>query len=221
MEYFLCLVLLVFLKSIKKPLNYLYTHTVWIIIIMCDIYIAPYLARSCSKMLYNIIIPDSDLFPPSTHLNSQGSIRRMLPLKAQGITQTHSHRILSGTHFLWMSDPVATWQHCSSRNLEPATLRLRVLRSNWAITAIIILWIPSYFVLHLYCLLHYLPTFGIWRPLIFQIVMLTKSKFQDQHIHGAHEYTLVWKLSFKMSLLVHVVHCKLVCRAKLTLPSIF
>ena len=28
----------------------------------------------------SIIIPDSDLFPPNTHLNSQGSIQRMLPL---------------------------------------------------------------------------------------------------------------------------------------------
>ena len=47
-------------------------------IIICDIYIAPSSARSCSKALYNIIyniiIPDSDLFPPSTYLNSQGSI---------------------------------------------------------------------------------------------------------------------------------------------------
>jgi len=49
-------------------------------IIICDIYIAPYSVRSCSKAFYNIIIPDSDLFPPSTHLNSQVSIQRMLPL---------------------------------------------------------------------------------------------------------------------------------------------
>ena len=31
---------------------------------------------------------------------------------------------------LWMSEPVATWRHCSSWGLEPATLRLRVLRTN-------------------------------------------------------------------------------------------
>ena len=48
------------------------------IIIICDIYKGSYSARSCSKALYNIIyniiIPDSDLFPPSRYLNSQGSI---------------------------------------------------------------------------------------------------------------------------------------------------
>ena len=81
----------------------------------------PYLARSCSKALYNIIyniiIPDSDLFAPSTYLNSQGSIQRMLPSYAQSVTQTHSHRVLSGTHFLWMSEPVA---HCTTLQLtEP------------------------------------------------------------------------------------------------------
>jgi len=36
-------------------------------------YIAPYSARSCSKALYNISIADSDLFPPSTYLNSLGA----------------------------------------------------------------------------------------------------------------------------------------------------
>ena len=55
-------------------------HTHIIIIIICDIYISSYSARSCSKALYNIIITDSDLFPPSTYLNSQVSIERMLPL---------------------------------------------------------------------------------------------------------------------------------------------
>ena len=45
-----------------------------IIIIICDIYIAPYSARSCSKALYNIIyniiiIPDSDLVPPTQHIS--------------------------------------------------------------------------------------------------------------------------------------------------------
>ena len=43
-------------------------------LITCDIYVAPYSARSYSKALYNIIyniiIPDSDLFPSSTYLNS-------------------------------------------------------------------------------------------------------------------------------------------------------
>ena len=54
---------------------------------------------SCSKAFYSIIIPDSDLFQSSTYLNSQGSIQLMLPLKAQNITQTHSHHVLSGSHF--------------------------------------------------------------------------------------------------------------------------
>jgi len=40
-----------------------------IIIIICDIFIAPYSARSFSKALYNsiynIIIPDSDCFHPA------------------------------------------------------------------------------------------------------------------------------------------------------------
>ena len=73
-----------------------------IIMIICDIYIALIqLDTCCSKALYSIIIPDSDLFPPSTNLNSKGSIHCMLPLKAQSVTHTHSHRILSGTHCLW------------------------------------------------------------------------------------------------------------------------
>ena len=53
-------------------------------IIICDIYIAPFSARSCSRALYgiiyNIIMPNSDRFPSSTYLNSQRSIQRMLPL---------------------------------------------------------------------------------------------------------------------------------------------
>ena len=40
-----------------------------------------------------------DPFPANTHLNSQGSIQHMLPLKAQSVTQTHSHHVLSGSHF--------------------------------------------------------------------------------------------------------------------------
>jgi len=31
---------------------------------------------------------------------------------------------------LWMSEPVATWQHCSSRSLKPTTNRLRALSST-------------------------------------------------------------------------------------------
>ena len=70
--------------------------TLRLIIIIYDIYIAPYSGRSCFNALYNTIIPDSDLFPPSTYLNSKGC---MLPLKAQSVTQTHNHLVLSGTHF--------------------------------------------------------------------------------------------------------------------------
>ena len=74
-----------------------------IIIITCNIYIAPYSARSCSKapynIIYNIIIPDSNLFPPSTYLKSQGGIQPMLQLKVQSVTRTHSHSVLSGSHF--------------------------------------------------------------------------------------------------------------------------
>ena len=55
-----------------------------LLIIICDIYIAPNSARSCCNALYNIIyniiIPDSDPFPPNTYLNSQGRIQGMLPL---------------------------------------------------------------------------------------------------------------------------------------------
>ena len=57
-----------------------YGFSIVIIIIICGIYIVPYSARSWSKVLYNIIIPDSNLFPPSTYLNSQGSIQCILPL---------------------------------------------------------------------------------------------------------------------------------------------
>jgi len=48
---------------------------------------------------YSIIIPNSDLFQSSTYLNSQGSIQCLLPLKVQSDTQTHSHHVLSGSHF--------------------------------------------------------------------------------------------------------------------------
>ena len=65
------------------------------------VYIAP---EPGSKALYSIIIPDSELFLPSTHLNSQGSIQRMLRLKVQRVTQTDSHHF----SFLWMSEPVTT-----------------------------------------------------------------------------------------------------------------
>jgi len=47
---------------------------------MWYLYMAPYSARSCSKALYNIVIPDSDLLPPSTYINSRESIQHMLPL---------------------------------------------------------------------------------------------------------------------------------------------
>ena len=39
-----------------------------------------YSTLSSPKVLYSIIIPDSDLFQPSAHLNSQGSLSHMLPL---------------------------------------------------------------------------------------------------------------------------------------------
>ena len=48
---------------------------------------------SYPKVLYSIIIPDSDLFQSSTHLNSQGSIQWRLPLWVQCLTRTHSHYI--------------------------------------------------------------------------------------------------------------------------------
>jgi hypothetical protein len=55
------------------------------IIIICDIYIARYSGRSCSKALYkiiyNIIIPDSAAVFPLR-------IQRVLPLKAQSVTHT-------------------------------------------------------------------------------------------------------------------------------------
>ena len=49
--------------------------------------------------MYSIITPDSDLFPPNTHINTQGSPQRMLPLKAQSVTQTRNHRVLLGSHY--------------------------------------------------------------------------------------------------------------------------
>jgi len=66
-----------------------------------------------SKALYRVIIPDSDLFPPNTHISTlQESIQRMLPLKAQNITQTHSHHALSCSH-LFMDEWTSS-QHDSS-----------------------------------------------------------------------------------------------------------
>ena len=57
---------------------------IYIYIYVCDIYIAPYSARSCFKALYNIIyniiIPDSDLLLPSRYLNSHGRIQRMFAI---------------------------------------------------------------------------------------------------------------------------------------------
>ena len=58
------------------------------------VYIAPEPGNHVLRQLYNIIIPDSDLLQCSTHLNSQGSTQRMLPLKVQSITRTHSHHVL-------------------------------------------------------------------------------------------------------------------------------
>ena len=46
-----------------------------IIIIICGIYVPPSQHYSCSKALYSIIIPDSDLFQSGTHLNSRGSMQ--------------------------------------------------------------------------------------------------------------------------------------------------
>jgi len=74
----------------------------------------------------NISIPESDLLQSSTHLNSQRSIERMLPLNTQSITGTHSDH--SGSYFI---DEWTSRQHCRPRSLEPMTLRLWVLCSNW------------------------------------------------------------------------------------------
>ena len=77
------------------------------------------------------------------------SLQRMLLLKAQSVTQTHCHHVLSGSHLLWMSEPVATWQHCSSRRLKPATLRLQVLRYNYLraiqllLIRLVLCWLPK------------------------------------------------------------------------------
>ena len=47
-----------------------------------------------------ITISDSELRQSSTYHNSQRNIQHMMPLKAQTVTQTHSHYILSGSHFM-------------------------------------------------------------------------------------------------------------------------
>ena len=79
-------------------------------IIICDIYIVPYSARSCSKVLYNIIIPDLDLFPHPGHIstpkgayNSCCHYRRKALLKHIAIA---SCQVL--IFFLCLSEPVAT-----------------------------------------------------------------------------------------------------------------
>ena len=61
----------------------------------------------------------------------QRNTQHMLSLRAQNVTQIHGHHVLPGYHFYGWVNQSPTWQHCSSRRLEPATLRLRVLRSNW------------------------------------------------------------------------------------------
>ena len=42
--------------------------------------------------------------------------------------QTHIHHVLSGSHFHGWVNQSPTWRCYSSRSLEPATLRLRILR---------------------------------------------------------------------------------------------
>ena len=78
----------------NNNINHNHNHNV-----ICGIYIVLYSARSCSAALYNLIIPGSNLFPYSTNLNSKGTIQRMLRFLAQSVTQSHSHRVLSDTHF--------------------------------------------------------------------------------------------------------------------------
>ena len=69
-------------------------------------YIPPYSARSYSKVLYNImyniIIPESDLFPPNTYFNSQGSIQRITIASCQVLI------------CLWMNERVAIAAHGAS-----------------------------------------------------------------------------------------------------------
>ena len=48
------------------PNKHLYNIYIYIYIYIYDIYIVPYSARSCSNVLYNIIIPDS----PSTYIST-------------------------------------------------------------------------------------------------------------------------------------------------------
>jgi uncharacterized ParB-like nuclease family protein len=52
-----------------------------------------------------VTFPDSDLFQPSIHVKSPGSINPMLMKTMQGTTQSHSHLVLSGTQ-LGLSEPI-------------------------------------------------------------------------------------------------------------------
>ena len=73
------------------------------IIIICDVYIVPYSARSCSKALYNIIhniiIPDSDPFPPSMYLNSKGAYNECCHYRRK-VLLTHPAR---GSFYGWVN----------------------------------------------------------------------------------------------------------------------
>ena len=98
------------------------------------VYIAPEpgnpVLEQCTVL---IIIPDSNLFPPNTHLNSQGGIQR-IHAAIKGTKALLKHIAITSCQVLiyeWVNQsPHDGNHHCSFRSLEPAILRLRVLHSN-------------------------------------------------------------------------------------------
>jgi len=116
-------------------------------------------------VLYSIIIPESDLFPSSTHLNAQGSIQCMLLLKVQSINQTHSHHILSGFNFRgW-----GTSHHTTALQLPellltaPSRLIYLVMRKEFFTTSLVWPWCVVDICWHFFTQ----PTPMSWNPFIF------------------------------------------------------
>jgi len=101
----------------------LFSHgNVCCIIIICDIYIAPYSARSCPRALYNIIynviILIQTCFHPAHMSTPNGAYNACCRYRGKALLKHIAITSCQMLIFLWMSEPVTAWQHCSSPSLE-------------------------------------------------------------------------------------------------------
>ena len=100
------------------------------IIIICDIYIVPYSARSCSKsltILFTILLsPTQTCFHPAHISTTKGAYNACCHYRHKALLKHIAIASCQVLIFLWMSEPVTALQ----RSLEPVTVQLRDLRSN-------------------------------------------------------------------------------------------